>query len=177
MALQTALRNHNPMPGQEKADSLIRLIPMVCSTECPIIANVVTSFISQYVCGTGSGRSVAPRTYRRLYGLLLLQGACDKCWVTVPWQRQCTQSKLVCNSCPRNRSDPPAHKGQLPCRLHMPIGYHGRASSIIVSGGTLHRPRYGTSRPGAPPSGSVQSIIAVLQGPDQHPRGTTVLTN
>lgn len=26
-------------------------------------------------------------------------------------------------------------------RLHIPIGYHGRASSVVVSGTALHRPK------------------------------------
>lgn len=28
------------------------------------------------------------------------------------------------------------------CRLHVPIGYHGRASSVVVSGTSIRRPRY-----------------------------------
>ena len=34
----------------------------------------------------------------------------------------------------------------LPFRLHLPVGYHGRSSSVVVSGTSFHRPT-GQQRP------------------------------
>jgi hypothetical protein len=43
---------------------------------------------------------------------------------------------------PQHRSGPnEAHAPAGPSRLHLPIGYHGRASSIVVSGTPVQRPR------------------------------------
>ena len=36
--------------------------------------------------------------------------------------------------------------GCAPCRLHLPVGYHGRASSVVVSGTEVRRP-WGQARP------------------------------
>ena len=38
------------------------------------------------------------------------------------------------------------------CRLHLPVGYHGRSSSVVVSGTPLHRPN-GQQRPNDSESG------------------------
>ena len=63
-------------------------------------------------------------------------------------------------------------KALMPNWLHLPVAYHGRASSVVVSGTDLHRPR-GQSKPeGAPapvfgPSRSLdfELEMAVLVGP------------
>lgn len=35
----------------------------------------------------------------------------------------------------------------MPNWLHLPVGYHGRASSVVISGTNLHRPKGQTTPP------------------------------
>jgi fumarylacetoacetase len=46
----------------------------------------------------------------------------------------------------------------LPNWLHLPVGYHGRASSLVVSGTPIRRPRGQTKRPGAATPGFGPSL-------------------
>lgn len=63
---------------------------------------------------------------------------------------------------------PPAAPG---CRLHLPVGYHGRASSIVVSGTDVRRPHgqvvRGAGQPQVPafePSAALDYELEVVSG-------------
>jgi 2-keto-4-pentenoate hydratase/2-oxohepta-3-ene-1,7-dioic acid hydratase in catechol pathway len=85
------------------------------------------------------------RQGRRLHRLLLEQGARHQPRLHVPRPQQPTAPQLVAL-----RSTPLLQK-PIVCvfsvdRLHIPVGYHGRASSVVVSGTPIRRPT-GQMRP------------------------------
>ena len=57
---------------------------------------------------------------------------------------------------------------EIPTRLHIPVGYHGRASSVVVSGTPLHRP-CGQTKPN--PGERAQQEKAVRKGRGEERRG------
>ena len=89
---------------------------------------------SYFVLGPSGwcSNAVASR-HQGLHRLLLVKGTRNKCGNYVQRQGKCLDAQLV-------------EAGSFwcsltPLRLYLPVGYHGRASSVIVSGTDVHRPK------------------------------------
>uniref|UniRef100_A0A8C6CBP0 Fumarylacetoacetase n=1 Tax=Monodon monoceros TaxID=40151 RepID=A0A8C6CBP0_MONMO len=105
-----------------------------------------------------------PFSRRRLHGLLFLSAPCHQCRSHVQGHREPVDAQLTESLDPlkNNSLFPPAappapgHHHSTFClyefdsskylMLHLPVGYHGRASSIVVSGTPIRRPK-GQMRP------------------------------
>eukprot|EP00892_Ulva_mutabilis_P010983 jgi/Ulvmu1/8257/UM041_0068.1 len=102
-ALQTALRNHNPI-SQDTSAGIIRLIPLDSVT---LILPIQIGNYTDFYCSKEHATNVGAMFRGKDHALS-------------------------------------------PNWLHMPIGYHGRASSIVVSGSTIRRPRGQVTTPEGP---------------------------
>ena len=99
----------------------------------------------------GRCRYAASRSHRGLHGLLCIVRTCQYCGFILPRPKERAPAQLVsCHRAPPVlRANPPAshlqrvqdmEEGLPPCRRHLPVAYHGRASSIVISGTPVRRP-------------------------------------
>lgn len=85
---------------------------------------------------------------RGLFRLLLINASCKELWDHVSWSTECNSTELVWDVKVTAHKFFPItlivykfDKSCLVFRFQLPIAYHGRASSIVISGTDIIRPR------------------------------------
>lgn len=93
----------------------------------------------------------------QLHRLLCLPRTCHQCRNNVQGKRKCINAQLV-----HFHNWLITHN-----RLHLPVGYHGRASSVVVSGTQIHRPcgqiKPSTGSPTCAPTQKLDFELEVVQ--------------
>ena len=119
----------------------------------------------EFICESfGQGRNGSSYGNWRLHRLLFIHASCKELWDHISWTSKPNSTKLVCffwkfwqmksdglferTLCVSNLVELPSliwklikHGHCALSRFHLPIAYHGRASSIVISGTNIIRPR------------------------------------